>query len=84
MDAEDLEQLRRAYGAKSDSETVRAAMSRALTLWLAHDLQEFLAARGGPVDAYDRTSGKSRLPVHLTEDDVVPFDDEDIDGVPAS
>ena len=79
VDAEELEELRRLFGAKSDSEAVRWAVSGALTAHAALELQEFLATRGGPVDAYDRTSGKSRLPVHLTEDDVVPLDDEDID-----
>ena len=74
-----IEELRRYYGAASDSEAVRWAVESAVTVAQAQALREKVAASGYQ-DADERTSGASRLPVHLEPADVP--DDEKIDYPP--
>lgn len=76
VDPQSLERLRELYKATSDSEAIRRAVDSALLVREAQDLGEWLSARGGPVDVYGRTSGVSRLPVHLEPGDV-PDDEKE-------
>ena|SRR5947209_2515681 len=75
VDAHALERLCSLYGASSESEAVRQAVDLALLVHEGQVLGEWLSARGGPVDAYGRTTGRSRLPVHLSEGAAIPADD---------
>lgn len=76
VDAQAIEQLRHLNGAVSDSEAVRQVVEAALLVDQARELREFLASRGGPVDVYGRTTGRSRLPVHWTDADEGKSDDD--------
>lgn len=80
VDRESIEELRRYYGASSDSEAVRWAVESALLVSEARRLREASTTGGGPQDAYSRTTGVSRLPVHLEPADVP--DDEKIEYPP--
>ncbi len=76
VDPQALEQVRGLYNAKSESEAVRQVIEAVL---LAHEAEEFstwTAARGGPLDVYERTTGVSRLPVHL-EPGTIPDSDKE-------
>ena len=74
-----IEELRRYYGAASDSEAVRWAVESAVTVAQAQALREKLAASGYQ-GADGRAASASRLPVHLDPADVP--DDEKIDYPP--
>lgn len=76
VDADALDQLRRLYGARSDSEAIRHAVDAALLVAEARELRAWLAARGGPVDTFGRTAAAPPLPVYLTERDEVPKEDD--------
>jgi len=76
VDAEALERVRVMYDAKSESEAVRQALAAALLAHEAEELSTWTAARGGPLDVYERTTGVSRLPVHL-EPGTVPDDEKE-------
>jgi len=65
-----LEELRALYDVSSESEAIRRAVDLALLAEEGRALGEWLASRGGPVDVYGRTTGLSRLPVHLRPEDV--------------
>lgn len=85
VDPSDLARLREHYGAKSDAEAIRYAIVSILQLAALDDIQHYLAEHGGLDDVYDRTSGKSKLPVHLRPGDIPPeelepFLDDDAHG----
>jgi len=76
VDPQALERVQKLYNAKSELEAVRQAIEAVL---LAHDaerLSTWATARGGPLDVYERTTGVSRLPVHL-ELGTVPDDEKE-------
>ncbi len=76
VDPEALERVRVMYEAKSESEAVRQALAAVLLAHEAEELSTWTAARGGPLDVYERTTGVSRLPVHL-EPGTLPDDEKE-------
>ena len=76
VDPETLERVRAIYAAKSESEAVRQALDAVLLAHEAEELSDWIAARGGPLDVYERTTGGSRLPGHL-EPGAVPDDEKE-------
>lgn len=76
VDPEALKQVQDLYNAKSESEAVRQALEAVLLAHEAEELSEWIAARGGPLDVYERTTGVSRLPVHPKPEDIDDADKE--------
>ncbi len=76
VDPQAIERLRELYNVTSESEAIRRAVDSVLLVREAQELSEWLASRGGAVDAYERTSGVSRLPVHL-DPGTVPDDEKE-------
>jgi hypothetical protein len=76
VDPEALKQVQDLYKAKSESEAVRQALEAVLLVHEARELGEWLASRGGAVDAYERTTGRSRLPVH-SDPATIPDDEKE-------
>jgi hypothetical protein len=75
-----VEQLRLLYGTPSDSAAIRRAVDLALLAAQAEELGAWLSARGGPVDAYSRTTDHSRLPVHPQDTQGSGDGDQEIDA----
>lgn len=80
IDPQLLDELRGFYGTSSDSETVRQAVEAAVLVFEAEQLRGRLAAHNGPDDVYARTTGVSRLPVHLRPEDVAESEKLDYPG----
>lgn len=76
VDPQALERVQKLYNAKSESEAVRQVIEAVLLAHEAEKLSTWTAARGGPLDVYERTTGVSRLPVHL-EPGTVPDDEKE-------
>ncbi len=70
VDADQLTRLRDLYETKSESEAVRRAVELALLADEAATLRERIAAHGGPLDVYERTTGQPRLPITARDMDV--------------
>ncbi len=70
IDPQALERLRKLYNAVSDSEAVRLAVETILVGQEIDDVVDRIAARGGPLDVYERTTGASRLPVPPKPEDI--------------
>ncbi len=76
VDPQVLERVQKLYSAKSESEAVRHALEGVLLAHGAEELSTWTAARGGPLDLYERTTGVSRLPVHLAPG-TIPDDEKE-------
>ncbi len=80
VDAEQLTRLRDLYETKSESEAVRRAVELALLADEAATLRERIAAHGGPLDVYKRTTGRPQLPITARDVDVDAFVAEEDDA----
>ena len=76
VDPQALEKLRALYGAASESEAVRQAVETALLMQELDEIVDRIAASGGPLDVYERTTGKPRLPLHPKPEDIDDADKE--------
>ncbi|MDQ2827544.1 MAG: hypothetical protein M3Y74_00625 [Chloroflexota bacterium] len=76
VDPQALERLRKLYNATSDSEAVRLAVETILVGQEIDEVVDRIAAHGGPLDVYERTTGVSRLPVHPKPEDIIDADKE--------